>query len=150
MHNLIKSITHVLETQGMGNSVWRHKDCVTFIQEAIRANGVEPAFSLPAGFEDVVSELQAIKLTIEKFGSMREGWLDAIKREPALKEWDGLPSTGMICMSAKDYVINNEKGDHGPVLAVYGADLLPWARTQTGIGVVHPIEKVWNVVIPRK
>ena len=150
MINLIEAITHVIDTQGAGESVWREKDCVTFIREVIKAHGVEPKFSLPQGFKDVNSEMEAVRKTIKKFGSMEAGWLDAINREPALKEWTETPATGMICITDENYVINNEKGSYGPILAVYGADLLPWARTQLGVGVVYPIKKVWNVVIPRK
>ena len=146
MVDLIQAITQVIETQGIGETVWKEKDCVTFIRAAIKAHGIEPQFSLPQGYENIDTELDAIKKTIKQFGSMRIGWFDAIAREPALQEWEKEPRVGMIGMTKEHYTLNNIEGTYGPILAVYGADLKPWARTPTGIAVANPIAHIWRIV----
>ena len=147
MIDLIKEITNAIETQGVGDTIWRERDCVTFIRAIIKAHGVEPKFSLPQGYEHVESELEAIKETVKRFGSMEAGWIDAIMREPALMEWDKEPRTGMLFLSETEFTFNGQKGEHGPVIGVFGADLKPWARTPNGIAIVHPIKSIWRIAV---
>ena len=146
MIDLIQSVNSAIESEGIGESIWGERDCVSFIRAVISAHGIEPQFSLPQGYDHVKSELEAIKETIRRFGSMKLGWLDAIKREPSLQIWEKEPVTGMICMSKETYTLNGLEGNYGPVLGVFGADMQPWARTPLGIAVIHPIEYVWRIV----
>ena len=89
MVDLIAAVRDAIETEGLGPSEWKRRDCISFVRAVIAAHGVEPSFKLPEELKLVRSERGAVKKAIKVFGSLTDGWLNAIAREPHLEPYEG-------------------------------------------------------------
>ena len=140
------AVRDAIEREGLGPSTWGLLDCVTIVRAVIDAQGVAAAFQIPHELGSPEDAAAAVKAAIREFGSLRNGWLKAIEREPHLREFAGPPDVGMIGLTADDFTIGGRKAEYGPSLAVYGPDIVPLCRTPAGLAVAHPIERLWRVV----
>ena len=143
--DLARAVREVMESEGHGPSRWGYHDCISLIRSVIQAHGVEPRFGLPEELGICIDEEDAVKSAIRHFGGLRAGWLCAIEREPALREWTGEPLPGCVGITADPFTLDSLPAAFAPSLAVYGPDLLPMCRTPSGLAVAHPIERVWRV-----
>ena len=143
--NIALDVRDALEAEGLGPSEWGRSDCVSLIRAAILAQGVEPLFELPDEIDGTANEAEAVAMAKREFGSLEAGWLAAVEREPALVPWDGDPFPGAIGLTAESFEIDGIPADFGPTMCVYGPDLVPLTRTKQGLGVAHPVARLWRV-----
>ena len=143
--DLIRSVRDAIEAEGHGPSVWRKRDCISIVRAVIAAHGVEPSFRLPAVLNRVKGEAGAIRKAVKTWGSLRDGWLHAIGDEPALVPYDGPLLPGLIGLTADEYALDGVYRGEGAAVVVYGPELIPLARTPSGLSVAHPVERLWKV-----
>ena len=135
-----------MERHGLGPSVWRERDCFSFVTAALKAQGVaNPSFALPEPLRAATSEAGAIARGIAEYGSLRAAWLEVIAGEPRLREV-GLDAMhpGCVGLTADEYALSGMAPDGGPALVVIGADCKAYARTPRGLAVAHPVERIWS------
>ena len=143
--DLAGRVREAIEAEGLGPSLWKKRDCISFVRAVISAHGAGSSFALPEQLRLVRSEAGAARKAIKVFGSLRQGWEWAIANEPLLVPWEGDPLPGMIGLTADEYLLDGIYRGEGAALCAYGPDLLPYARTPSGIMVADPISKVWRV-----
>ncbi len=127
-----------MEREGLGPSVWRERDCVSFIRAAVgELSGREPSFALPA-WTAGLGETEAVLRAPREHGSLRACWLAMLAGEPLLRRLPAgfLPAPGMIAMSAAS----------APLIGVIGADCALWTRSRSGLRRAGPIAALWEVV----
>ena len=145
-----------IESEGLGPSVWRERDCITLAQAVIRAlspvcqggRGRAPVFGLPAWIEGLTEQETILRMQREH-GSMRKGWIELLDAEPLLRrvETGRLPAPGMIALTpARGFGIDRESAAaRGPLLGVIGPDCALWVRTHEGLRRAHPAAALWEV-----
>ncbi len=141
-----RRVRDALESEGLGPSAWRERDCVTLLRAVVRAlSGREPSLALPA-WTDGLGEREAILRAPREHGSLRDGWAAVLDAEPLLRRVPRgcLPRPGMIALAA---VVLGPGGERlaGASPGVIGPGCECWVRTPRGIERAHPVTDLWEV-----